>query len=323
MARTPEFIDVGAVEAWDAWFRWRERDALKDVSIRDTWQRVARALASPDMEQRVLDAMESWRLLPDERVLATAGTPVQAWPDNELAAVVNIAAFVDEPGVPGDSLDLKAIEDTASLAVDVLESALTKSPYPSIHIGMALRIGLVGFADAMALMDIPYASQRARLLAQEISLALARGSLRRSIGLARQWGPRVNIVRHSPIASRLRSIAPELAKEAEIHGLRHASLTAISSHPRLARLANNVADAAKPLACARDAAHVMVGALPCPGMQGYAIEWSRRHGALPQQLAALLQAATAPVSSQLVVRGAFQQWMDEPMGSATAISCGH
>lgn len=320
MSRTPEFIDVCAVQTWDAWFRWREHDALKDVSIRDTWSRVARALADPQVEQPVLDAMETWRLLPDERILATAGTPFEAWPADQLAAVLNVAAFVDVPGMPGDSLNLNAMEDTASLAVDMLERAIRKAIHSSQDAALTLRIGVVGFADAMALMGIPYASQRARLLARELSLSLARGSLRKSIELARRLGPRLTIARHSSIASRLRAMAPDLAREAEMHGLRHARLTAIGAHPRLARFANNVADAVDPLACASQSGKPCADAIRA-GSQGYAMEWSRRHGAAEHHLIALRQAAVAPMSSQTAIREAMQEWMDEPMGGTMTHLC--
>lgn len=43
------FIDAAAVEAWDAWFRWRD-DELHDLSIEDTWWRVAATLASAEAE---------------------------------------------------------------------------------------------------------------------------------------------------------------------------------------------------------------------------------------------------------------------------------
>ncbi|MET3650595.1 hypothetical protein [Dyella japonica] len=321
MSKTPEFIDVCAVEAWDAWFRWRERDELKDVSIQDTWGRVARALATRDTEQRLLDAMETWRLLLDERILATAGTQLEAWPDNELAAVINVVVFVGEPGMPGDSLDLAAIERTASLAVEILENAIQKARLPSAQTGHKLRIGLIGFADALALMDIPYASQCARLLARKVSLSMARGSLKQSIDLARQLGPRVEISEQASIASRLRELAPDLAQEAALHGLRHYQLTAVAPHPRLARLANNVADAIDPLEVAQEVLGLRGEPAYSTASQGYAIEWSRGHGMSDRHIATMKQNAFAAMSSRMALRDAVQEWIDEPMDRAKALRC--
>lgn len=76
-----------AVDIWDAWFRWREQGALRDLTVNATWDRVATALASIEpadatiWSERFTDAFRAWRLLLDERILATAGrgrTPVKA-----------------------------------------------------------------------------------------------------------------------------------------------------------------------------------------------------------------------------------------------------
>ena len=42
------FLDPVAVEAWDAWFRWREDGQLRDISVEATWERVAGALAQAE-----------------------------------------------------------------------------------------------------------------------------------------------------------------------------------------------------------------------------------------------------------------------------------
>ena len=101
MQGTQRFIDIGAVEAWDAWFRWRQDGELRDVSIEQTWSRVAGALAGPELpgqaapfQRQLVDALLGWKLLPDERIAASAGTAAPAWPDDGLVAVLNAANFV-------------------------------------------------------------------------------------------------------------------------------------------------------------------------------------------------------------------------------------
>src|SRR5690348_2313422 len=97
------FIETAAVEAWDAWFRWRERGRLRDISVEATWRRMARTLAAvepaqpaAEYEAALMTAFASWRLLLDERVLATAGTHAAEWPNNDLVAVLNAGMFVRE-----------------------------------------------------------------------------------------------------------------------------------------------------------------------------------------------------------------------------------
>lgn len=313
MKRTPEFIDVCAVEAWDTWFRWREHGELKDVSVQDTWARIARALATPSIEQPLLDALETWKLLPDERIVATAGTGSDAWPDNELAAVINVAAFVVERGSYGTSLDLVGIERTASLAVRALEIAVERAPRRSARAGQKLRVGMMGFADALALLGIPYASDDACLLVREISRCIAMGCLQSSIDLARLLGQRSHPdTSHS--WSRISStLTTELAGKALRHGLRHHELTAVGSHARLAMMANNVADAVDPLAIAGDLAAVGARANRAAGSQGYALEWARRQGANARLLQAMMEGARASEQAQTALRRAAQEWVDEPI----------
>src|SRR5690348_11516870 len=81
LRRSSPFIELAAVEAWDAWFRWREQGDLRDLSIEGTWRRVAVALASVEAQgeiatwqSRFMQTFATWRLLPDEQVLANAGT---------------------------------------------------------------------------------------------------------------------------------------------------------------------------------------------------------------------------------------------------------
>lgn len=63
---------------WNAKYRWRERDAIRDLSIEDTWRRIARTLASRekdgDRESEFYSVLENFAFLPGGRILAGAGT---------------------------------------------------------------------------------------------------------------------------------------------------------------------------------------------------------------------------------------------------------
>ncbi len=68
-----------ARDVWEAKYRYLGGPA-REVSIRDTWQRVARAIAqvessdSDGWRSRFLDVLETFRFLPGGRILAGAGT---------------------------------------------------------------------------------------------------------------------------------------------------------------------------------------------------------------------------------------------------------
>jgi len=65
---------------WDTKYRWREQGETRDQTVEDSWQRVARALASMELsnqtewEQRFYKVLEGFRFLPGGRIQAGAGT---------------------------------------------------------------------------------------------------------------------------------------------------------------------------------------------------------------------------------------------------------
>lgn len=66
-------------DIWDAKYRYRERGAIRDGTIEDTWQRIARALAAAEKtdrarwESRFNEALRGFRFLPGGRIQAGAG----------------------------------------------------------------------------------------------------------------------------------------------------------------------------------------------------------------------------------------------------------
>jgi len=321
MSEVSAFIDLAAVEAWDAWFRWRRGDELHDVSIHDTWSRVARTLACAEkpgrvgpFEQRLGDAFSEWRLLLDERVLASAGTNAPAWPDDDLIAVLNPVNFIRAPGTGQASLDLEAFEATAELAVHALDNAAALSACSSSHSGLHLRIGLIGLADTLALLGLRYDSEAGRRFARDVANHLASGCLYGSLRLSRERGARRDVSECPALGYKLRELSAELAMDAERLGLRQSRLTAITSQRRLALLANNVTDAVDPLLL-DGRQRIDTDGMPPRSVQspGYAMAMARRMALSVESQAALMEAATASKKAQIELRAAMQMWIDEPI----------
>ncbi|HET7556503.1 MAG TPA: ribonucleotide reductase N-terminal alpha domain-containing protein [Rhodanobacteraceae bacterium] len=308
--RLSPFIEPSAVEAWDAWFRWRDQDGLHDLSIEDTWWRVADALASVEVigeaaawRSRFLDAMATWRLLPDERLLASAGTGRQEWREGSLHAVLNLAAFVPADN-PRTWIDTAAIADYAELAVRVLDNAaLLASMAPP-----SLRIGMTGVADALALLGLAYDSEQGRAQAAEWAAALAEGCLRGNVKLSAARGAPTGHPQDALARAWVRDMPIELLRDAERHGLRHPQLTTISSQRRLALLANDVADALDPLTEWRGPGSSTSGAAATRPV-GYARHILRARGSDP----GVAESAGMSLNAQLTMRAAVQPWMDEPI----------
>jgi ribonucleoside-diphosphate reductase alpha chain len=289
------FTDLASVEAWDAWFRWREGGVLRDMSIDSTWQRVAGALASvespeaaAEWTQRFHRAFANWTLLPDERVLAGAGCGRADWND-DLAAVVNVAAFVRLPLAPQATLDIAGFVDAAGVAVRALDDALTLTGRTDTP--RSLRIGYSGFADALALLDIPYDSSAACELAADLARRLAEATTQASAALAVERGACGNE-----------------ARTRDGTRVRHETLTALQKHPRLALLANNIADGVEPLPMlARDVR--VDGRARSIRSHGYAIEYARRH-ADRRRVDRLLDRAAATLAAHAAVVAAVSPWFD-------------
>lgn len=252
MVAVTRFTDPIAVDTWDTWFRWREGGALRDFTIDATWWRVAEALASAEGTQarlwahRYVDAFSRWRLLPDERLLQSAGTDATIPDFDRPAAVLNVAAFVVASSTLRTHFDRDRFADTAAMAVRLLDDAL--GLHSSLQPSTGLRIGVIGLADALRLLGLPYASAQAQLQAREVASALAEGTLRGAVELAGERGvPDPHPDRHFLEALwRARGVSDWLIQEGLRYGVRHAALTAIDPHPRLASLANSVNDALDP-----------------------------------------------------------------------------
>jgi len=309
MSASP-FLNTQAVETWDTWFRWRERGQLRDLTIEYTWERVAAALAAscsgatrPGYQRRLFDAFCAWQLLLDERVLASAGTTTPQWHDADLAAVLNIASFVRAPGLAHASVDFSLLEEIAALAVYALDDA--------VHIANSrertkrLRVGMIGFGDALALLGLPYGSAAACEMGKCVARALAQGCLAGSAALARD-GLANAVGRDWRQRAETRRCPKQLIDAVERYGLRYTDLTAITSQQRLACFANGVADALDPVlqrTCAQPACS-NPAASHRSGIVGTLI---RAESISPASSAA----SSESVPAQLQMRAAVQPWMDQ------------
>ena len=63
---------------WNAKYRWREGGVNRDLSIEDTWRRIARTLAGREKdgnrESEFYSVLENFAFLPGGRIQAGAGT---------------------------------------------------------------------------------------------------------------------------------------------------------------------------------------------------------------------------------------------------------
>lgn len=311
------FFEPMAVDAWDAWFRWRDMSGLHDLTIDATWDRVADAIARVEdrmagqWAQRFADAFAAWQLLPNEILLRDAGTGAALPPQDAPAAVLNIAAFVRAPVGMVPSLDCDRLFSVAALAVRMLDDVLlAATPPPAKTSG--LRIGVIGMANALFRLGLRYDSDAGRRQAAEIAQTLAEGCLHGAITLAAERGHPDQNRHRLALRWRDRSISPELIADGLHWGVRHSRLTAIQSHPRLALLANNVADALDPvLGRDRIGRHRTYDGLPSSGHYSGIERRGTYNKAYAAEPAETLE--SVPIKARIELRAIVQPWIDAPI----------
>lgn len=311
------FTERAAVDAWDAWYRWRDAGDLRDITVEDTWARVADAVAVVEgaragaWSSRFIDAFANWRLLPDERLLRDAGTGRPLRLATAPHAALNAAAFVGIDGGGLPAFDSVGFGDTAALAVRVLDNALALAGDATPD-RRGLRIGLIGLSDALTRLGLRYDRPEGHDAAFGIVAALATGCLRGAIELAAERGARAPDAEQALASWRRRGIDAGLLADGRRWGMRHHSLTVIEPRPRLALLANNVADALDPMidpGLPRLIHIVEVDAAMPPAAATIRIE-GRRGGPSPVLFNTL---SSLPIESQLALRARVQPWVDRPI----------
>ncbi|WP_257387842.1 hypothetical protein [Tahibacter caeni] len=316
-AMQASFVDPAAVEAWDAWFRWREGNELRDVTIDATWSRVTRALCAlapgepAQHEQQVGEAISSWRLLPDARVLAGAGRRQFAWPAEALYVGINLARFVSLPFTAKASFQRTALAETARLALRLIDDMYLAAG----GAGAPPRLGILGLADALAMLGVDYASEAGAHTAVQIARDFAAASLEATCELAAERGNRANdaVIDAAVLKAESLDLAPAQRQRIGRRGLRFAPLTAIAAQPRLALVANNVADAISPLR-GEKMPYQIVGANGRRRVtaSGFAITLWRQLGARADETAfPFSTAATAGDAGVARIRAAMTPWFDQ------------
>jgi len=153
----------------------------------------AQAWSTGDPGVLFLDAIERANPTPElGRLEATnpcGEQPLLPWESCNLGSI-NLRNFVR-----AGQLDRTRLRETAHLALRFLDDVIDVNRYPleetrRITLGnRKVGLGVMGFADALTLLDVPYDSERAVALADEIGALLQTESRRASEALAAERGP--------------------------------------------------------------------------------------------------------------------------------------
>ena len=210
-------ISVGATEAFmDALIAGGDYDL---VNPRDG--QVAGRLAARDVFQRIVRA--AWRtgdpgLVFLDRINASPANPTpeltnieatnpcgeQSLPPRDACNLgsINVARFIRE--APADSrpeIDWDELERVVRLAVRFLDDVIEVNPYPLPQIAATVKanrrigLGIMGWADLLFLLSIPYDSEEALALAERLMGFIQEKGHDQSARLAEERGPFPNFPR--------------------------------------------------------------------------------------------------------------------------------
>jgi ribonucleoside-diphosphate reductase alpha chain len=306
------FVDPLSVEAWDDWFRWRTPQGLQDLTIDDTWTRVAQAVAAvegaaaPEWSARFINALRQWQMLPDEGVLALAGTG-QGRISGQRATVINAAAFVSTERSGTARVHYNRLRDVAALAVRYLCDAIQLDAGDA-HEEPAPHVGLLGIADAIAALGLRYDSEAARAQAGEIAAAVHAG--------CRQGLERYIAEHATPPATAITVMLHPNAKVPRHDTLAAAAsartsswITALTPHPRLALLANHRGDMVD--AAARST--VLGGTGTTAGRLNAGAAGKALHH--PESRAGIVDPGRDDPAARVLMRAAVHSWIDMPINA--------
>jgi ribonucleoside-diphosphate reductase alpha chain len=202
----------------------RTGQAVRDVPAPELWARIAAAACQTgDPGLLFLDAINRSQptpaLGPIEATNPCGEVPLLPYESCNLASI-NLTHMVRRFG-DSWSIDWAKLAYTARLGVRLLDDMIEASRWPAPQIEQATRasrkigLGVMGFAELLLLLGIPYASEQAVSLAEEIMHAIQEEALAASQDLARErgvfplWTQSIYARREQPLRNATRTaIAP-------------------------------------------------------------------------------------------------------------------
>jgi ribonucleoside-diphosphate reductase alpha chain len=167
---------------------------------------------------------------------------------------INLTAFVRDPFGARAGLDLDAIDETARVAVRMLDDVISVSQFPLAKQAEMARgarrigLGVTGLADTLIMLGLYYGDPPARDLAARVMQTICHSAYRSSIELAREKGSFPLFDRDRYLSGEyVRSLPAEIREDIARHGIRNSHLTAIAPTGPISLLANNVSSGIEPV----------------------------------------------------------------------------
>ncbi len=177
-----------------------ERRVVGQLSATVVWDTIARsAWESGDPGLVFIDTVNENNPLLSVKgsIVATnpcAEQPLYAYESCCLGSI-NVSHFVIDPDSPNDKFDFDRLRDVVRTAVRFLDGVITVNHYPLEEIARAsldtrkIGLGIMGLADTLILLGIPYNSQAGREFAAAIMAVVDTEAASESTILGKEYGP--------------------------------------------------------------------------------------------------------------------------------------
>jgi ribonucleoside-diphosphate reductase alpha chain len=232
---------------------------------------------------------------------------------------LNLTRFVLAPFTPQARIDMEALGAAARIAVRLLDNVIDASRFPLSQQAEQARgsrrigLGITGLADALVMLGLHYASDRALTAAADLMRLICHGAYRASVALAAEKGSFPFFERKAYLQGAfIRGLPDDIQAGIAARGIRNSHLIAIAPTGTISLLAGNVSSGLEPIFAACYARNVLAedGTPRTFVLTDFALERWRAQTGAPSLPDGFVTAAELPAGAHLRMQAALQPFVD-------------
>jgi ribonucleoside-diphosphate reductase alpha chain len=167
---------------------------------------------------------------------------------------INLARFVSFPFSPQARFEVRALEDTVQVAVQLLDDVIDAARFPLSQQAESARgtrrigLGITGLADALLMLRLPYGTEASLALARETMSLICHTAYRASVALAKEKGSFPYLDRDKYLEGEfIHRLPHDIRQGIAEKGIRNSHLIAIAPTGTISLLAGNVSSGLEPI----------------------------------------------------------------------------